>query len=161
LKQFNLQSYELDMNFNENKEDENNGNNKNVKEARACRTSNRVCEIIVARVDDFLVNTANRRRNKKNMRLRVTKNGQTSATTTAAGPTYAGWRGYEPRCPPPTFSSWCFFSVKEGKRRERKSASQRRRYSLSSAYLSMCRNAEKSMNPDTLLMQSKNLNKIW
>jgi len=83
----------------------NNGNNKNVKETRACRTSNRVCEIIVARIDDFLVN---RRRNKKNTGLRVTKIGQTSATMLQGQRTLVGEgtsQGVLPRRSPPDVSS--------------------------------------------------------
>jgi len=50
-----------------------------TRESCACFISGRVCEIMVAVVDNFPVNTKNRRRNRENMRLRVIKNRRTSA----------------------------------------------------------------------------------
>lgn len=56
------------------------------RKARTCHTPGHLCEIIATRVDDFPVNTENRRRSRERTRGRpVTKNGETSTATMPQG----------------------------------------------------------------------------
>lgn len=76
------------------------------REARARHTPGCIYEIII-RVDDFPVNTENRRRSRENTRPYVTKNGRTSAATMPQGQRTLVGEGASqsalPRRSPPVF----------------------------------------------------------